>query len=213
MGETLDDKPITKGWEVVDGTIHVKVGKERSGHIKTTRTFDNFELEFDWRVAKGGNSGVKYLVKQSESDRGFDYFGCEYQLLDDKNHKNGRTPNKTAGSLYDLYAPDPDQKRLKPVDEFNYGKIVADNGRIEHWLNGRKIVEATIGSEDWQARVQKSKLSGVKEFANGPGVILLQEHLSEAWFRNIRIKPLPTTDASSAAARRNATTSASGSDN
>ncbi|MDC0251623.1 DUF1080 domain-containing protein, partial [bacterium] len=92
---TLDDQPITKGWEVVDGTIHVKVEKERSGYIKTTRTFENFELEFEWRIAQGGNSGVKYLVKDSDSDRGRAYYGCEFQILDDKRHKNGRTPQKT----------------------------------------------------------------------------------------------------------------------
>ena len=188
---TLDDQPITKGWDVVDGTIHVKVEKERSGHIKTTRTFENFELEFEWRIAQGGNSGVKYPAKESDSDRGRACYGCEFQILDDKLHKNGRTPRKTAGALYDLYAPVADQKHLKPLGDFNHSKVVVDNGRIEHWLNGRKIVEATIGSNDWRARVKKSKVSSVKDFANGPGVILLQEHLSEAWFKNIRIKTLP----------------------
>ena len=187
---TLDDRPVTRGWDVVDGAIHVKVEKERSGYIKTTNTFENFVLEFEWRVAEAGNSGVKYLAKESDSDRGRAYYGCEYQLLDDAGHKNGRTPTKTAGSLYDLYAPDQEQKRLKPLGEFNHAKIVVNNGRIEHWLNGRKIVEATIGSEDWQTRFSKSKVSSVKDFAIGPGVILLQEHLSEAWFRNIRITEL-----------------------
>jgi hypothetical protein len=172
---TLDDKPVTRGWDVVDGAIHVKIEKERSGYIKTTRTFENFVLEFEWRVAKGGNSGVKYLAKESDSDRGRAYYGCEYQLLDDKRHKNGRTPTKTAGSLYDLYAPDKEQRRLKPLGEFNHARIVVNNGRIEHWLNGRRIVEATIGSEDWQTRFRKSKVSTVKDFAVGPGVILLQE--------------------------------------
>ena len=188
---TLDGEPVTSGWEVVDGAIHVVISEERSGHIKTTRTFENFELEFEWRVAEGGNSGVKYLTKESDSDRGRAYYGCEYQLLDDAKHKNGRTATKTAGSLYDLYAPDDAQKRLNPISDFNHSKIILNNGRIEHWLNGKKIVEATIGSEDWQARVAKSKVSSVKDFATGPGVILLQEHLSEAWFKNIRITLLP----------------------
>jgi hypothetical protein len=200
---TLDDKPVTKGWEVVDGTIHVKVEKQRASYIKTTRTFENFELEFEWRVAKGGNSGVKYLAKESASEWGRGYFGCEFQLLDDKNHKNGQTPRTSAGALYDLYAPDADQKHLKPIDEFNHSRVVVDDGHIEHWLNGKKIVEATIGNEDWQARFAKSKLSSVRDFANGPGVILLQEHLTEAWFRNIRITPLTKT-----AHRSDATTTA-----
>jgi len=210
---TQDDKPITQGWEVVDGAIHLKVGKERAGYIKTTRTFENFILEFEWRIAEGGNSGVKYLAKESDSEFGVKYFGCEFQLLDDKNHKNGRTPRKTAGALYDLYAPVVDQKHLKPIEEFNQSRIVVDDGHIEHWLNGKNIVEATIGSKDWQEKIGKSKVSSVKDFASGPGVILLQEHLSEAWFRNIRITLLPKTDTSSAAAFRNTTTSAKGSNN
>jgi hypothetical protein len=188
---TLNDKPVGSGWEVVDGAMHLKAAKKRPGSIKTVRSFENFVLEFDWRIAEGGNSGVKYLAKKSPSNFGTRFFGCEFQLLDDKRHKNGRTPRKTAGALYDLYAPDPAQKQLKPVGEFNHSKVVVDNGRIEHWLNGKRIVEATLGSEDWQARVRKSKLSSVKNFADGPGVILLQEHLSEVWFKNLRIKPLP----------------------
>jgi hypothetical protein len=188
---TLDDKPITKGWEVVDGAIHLQVGKKRAGSIKTTRLFENFILEFEWRIAEGGNSGVKYLVVKSPSDRGRRYYGCEFQLLDDKKHKNGRVPRKTAGSLYDLYAPAADQKKLKPVGEFNHSKVVVDNGRLEHWLNGKKIVAADIGSKDWQKRINESKVSSVKHFADGPGAILLQEHLSEAWFKNIRITLLP----------------------
>lgn len=191
---TLDDQPVTKGWEVVNGAIHVIVGKERSGYIKTTRSFENFELEFEWRVAKGGNSGVKYLAKPA-SAQGRDFYGCEYQLLDDPRHKNGRTPTKTAGALYDLYAPAAEQKQLKPLGEYNQSKIVVDHGRVEHWLNGQRIVTATIGSAEWNARVSKSKVSDVQGFAQGPGVILLQEHLSEAWFRNIRIRQLPTTPA------------------
>ena len=189
---TLDGKPVTRGWEVVDGTIHAKVEKQRAGYIKTTRSFENFKLEFEWRVAEGGNSGVKYLAKQSESDRGLGYYGCEFQLLDDEKHKNGRTPQKTAGALYGLYAPRAEQKQLKPIGEFNHSKIVVDHGRIEHWLNGKKILEATIGSPEWLARVQTSKVKNVKDFAKGPGVILLQEHLSEAWFKNIRIRTIDT---------------------
>ena len=187
---TLDDKPVTKGWRVDNGTIHLEHGKERAGYIKTKRTFENFELEFEWRIAKGGNSGVKYLAKNSESNRGWRYYGCEFQLLDDEQHKNGRKPLTSAGALYGLYAPAADQKQLKPIGEFNHGRIVVDNGHVEHWLNGRKIVEATIGSDDWQKRVKKSKVSSVKDFASGPGVILLQDHRSDVWFRNICIKPL-----------------------
>jgi hypothetical protein len=187
---TLDDKPITKGWEVVDGTIHLKRGKERAGYIKTTQAFENFELEFEWRIAKGGNSGLKYLAKNSQSNRGKRYYGCEFQLLDDANHGNGRNALTSAGSLYGLYAADTDEKELRPLEEFNQTRIVVDNGKVEHWLNGKKIVEAFIGNKEWQNKIKKSKFNSVKDFAIGPGVILLQDHKSEVWFKSIRIKPL-----------------------
>ena len=191
---TLDGEPITHGWEVVDGTIHVIPAEKRPGHIRTTRSYENFVLEFEWRIAKGGNSGVKYLLKQSNSERGPGYFGCEYQLLDDKRHKNGRTPTKTAGALYDLFAPESEQKTLKPLDEFNRSRVVVDNGHIEHWLNGNKIVDVTIDSAAWREKIKASKFSSVENFAEGPGAIMLQEHLSEAWFRNLKLTPLPNVE-------------------
>jgi hypothetical protein len=143
-----DGSPVNDGWEVVDGMIHLKpVAGPRPGSIRTTAVFENFELEFEWWVAAGGNSGVKYRAREADSPFGRHFFGCEYQLLDDAGHKNGRTPEKTAGSLYGLYPADPVAKQLRPEGEFNQGKIVCDDGRIEHWLNGRKVVEAVIGSD------------------------------------------------------------------
>lgn len=192
-----DGSPVNERWEVVDGAIHLKPhAGSRAGSIRTTETFEHFELEFEWRVAAGGNSGVKYLVREADSPFGRNLFGCEYQLLDDAGHKNGRTPTKTAGSLYDLYPPNPAAKQLQPAGEFNQGKIVCINGHIEHWLNGKKVVEAVIGSDDWQARRRQSKLADVAGLGEGPGVILLQEHLSEAWFRNLRLTRLPSGDPS-----------------
>ena len=193
---TLDGKPITHGWEVVDGTIHLKQEKQRGGYIKTTREFENFELEFEWRIAKGGNSGLKYLAKSSDSNRGRRYYGCEYQLLDDKNHGNGRKPITSAGALYGLYAADAKQKHLRPIDKFNHSKVVVNDGNIEHWLNGKKIVAAKIGDSQWNEKIKNSKFQSVKDFAQGPGVILLQDHRSEVWFRNIRIKPLDSRSGS-----------------
>ncbi len=189
----MDGGPVNDGWEVVDGAIHLKAGRARAGSIRTVEPFDNFVLEFEWRVAAGGNSGVKYRLKEAESEFGRHFFGCEYQLLDDARHKNGKNPLTTAGSLYGLYAPDRQAKRLRPLDEFNDGKIVVRGNHIEHWLNGKKIVEATIGNDEWEARVRKSKVGSVKDFAREEGFILLQEHLSEAWFRNLRLTPLPAT--------------------
>lgn len=185
-----DGSPVNDGWEVVDGEIHLKpFDGTRFGSIRTKETYGSFELEFEWRVAAGGNSGVKYRAREADSRFGRNFYGCEYQLLDDAGHKNGRKPITSAGALYGLYPPDAAAKKLRPVGEFNRSRIVVDGSRVEHWLNGQKIVEAVIGSGDWDARVRKSKVADVADFARQPGSILLQEHLSEAWFRNIRLTP------------------------
>lgn len=186
-----DGSPVNDGWEVVDGAIHLKPQQRRAGSIRTEKVFGSFELEFEWRVAKGGNSGVKYLAREADSPLGRHFFGCEYQLLDDLGHKNGRTPLTASGAIYGLYPPEPARKHLQPLGDFNRAKIVVDDQRIEHWLNGEKIVEATIGSDDWETRLRQTKFADVAGFAQKPGVILLQEHLSEAWFRNLRLTPLP----------------------
>jgi len=203
-GETFDGwvmadgSPVNDRWKAVDGAIRLTNGRERAGSIRTTRMFQNFVLEFEWRVAPGGNSGVKYRVREADSKFGRNPYGCEYQLLDDARHKNGKNPLTSAGSLYGLYAPDSDLKHLRPIGEFNEGKIVLAGDHIEHWLNGQKIVEATIGSDDWEKRLRRSKVASVENFGGEEGFILLQEHLSEAWFRNLRLTPLAAADASDA---------------
>lgn len=200
-----DGSPVNDEWEVIDGMIHLKPHTgTRAGSIRTTETFECFELEFEWRVAAGGNSGVKYLASEADSPGGRHFLGCEYQLLDDAGHKNGRIPTKTAGSLYDLYAADPITKQLRPAGEFNHGRIVCHNGRIEHWLNGKKVVEAVVGSDDWEARRRQSKFGEIAGFADGPGVILLQEHLSEAWFRHLRLTRFLTASPSEKRHRKDA---------
>lgn len=185
-----DGSPVNDGWEVVDGEIHLKpFDGTRFGSIRTTEIYGSFELEFEWRVAAGGNSGVKYRAREADSRFGRNVYGCEYQLLDDKGHKNGRKPITSAGALYGLYPPDVAAKELRPTGNFNHSKIIVDGDRIEHWLNGKKIMEAVIGSDEWDARVRKSKVCDIADFARKPGSILLQEHLSEAWFRNLRLTP------------------------
>jgi hypothetical protein len=191
-----DGSPVTHGWEVVDGMIHLKPhAGRRAGSIRTTETFEDFSLDFEWRLAPGGNSGVKYLVRETDSPFGRQFLGCEYQLLDDAGHQNGRTPTKTAGSLYDLYPADPSAKQLRPAGEFNWSRIVRRDGRIEHWLNGNKVVDAVVGSADWESRRQRSKLAFVADLGQGSGAIMLQEHLAEAWFRNLRLTTLGTAEA------------------
>ena len=100
------------------------------------------------------------------------------------------------GALYDLYAPDEGQKVVKPVGEYNASRVVAQGTRLEHWLNGKKILEVDTASAEWKDRIAKSKFKSFKEFAaEKPGPILLQDHNNEIWFRNIKIRPLPARPA------------------
>jgi hypothetical protein len=176
-------KEVSGGWQVVDGTIH---RKDKGGDIFTKDDYYNFELEFEWKVAKGANSGLKYRFT---SYHGKD-IGCEYQVLDDANHSNGTNPKQTTGSLYDVIAPDAEAKELKPVGEWNKSKIVAKEGKVQHWLNGKKILEVDMESAEWTAELEKSKFKDAPTFGQKSGRIMLQDHGDEAWFRNLRIKLL-----------------------
>jgi len=184
-------KAPSEGWEVVDGAIHRKA--LRAGNLITDRQFDNFDLRFEWKVNKGGNSGLKYRTFPVPK-KGL--YGCEYQILDDDNHPNGKKDTTRCGALYDLYAPDEGQKVLRPLGEYNASRVMAQGTRIEHWLNGRKILEIDTASDEWKDRIAKSKFRSFKEFAaEKPGPILLQDHNNEIWFRNIAIRPLPARPA------------------
>jgi hypothetical protein len=179
---------VGDSWRVDDGVLLLKPGSgKRGGDIVTTDDFDNFELTFDWRISTGGNSGVMYRVSE---DEGAPYFtGIEYQILDNAKHPDGRKPKTSAASAYDLYAPAKDM--TKPVGEWNQGKIVSNGNHIEHWLNGEKVVEIELGSDDWNAHYNKSKFKNMKRFAKETkGKIDLQDHGNEVAYRNIKLKPL-----------------------
>ena len=175
------------GWEVTDGCLH-HLARGGGGDIMTERAFGDFELEFEWKVAAGANSGVKYRVGGPEVRQSV--LGPEYQLLDDAGHPNGTKPKTSAASLYDVLAPG--EKQLAPVGEFNRSRIVARGSRIEHWLNGVRVIKTELGSEAWKEAIAASKFAGMASFfATGSGHIALQDHGDEVWFRDLRLRELP----------------------
>jgi hypothetical protein len=192
-GKSLDGwtkaggEPVTRGWTVQDGML---VRESRGGSIFTAKEYGDFDLRFEWKIAPRGNSGIKYRVAFFEKgvygNPGL--LGCEYQLFDDVGRSTG--PEHSSGALYALYAPSAD-KKLLPVGEFNESRIVVRGNKIEHWLNGSKVVEADTSSDDWKRRIADSKFHDVAGFAqNAKGRIELQDHGSEVWFRNIVLQPL-----------------------
>jgi hypothetical protein len=173
------------GWRVVDGTL---VREGSGGDIMTAETFGNFELALEWKVAPGGNSGIFYRV--SEGARATYETGPEMQVLDDARHRDGESRLTSAGSLYALY-PAP-AGVVKPAGEWNAVRIVANGPHVEHWLNGVKVVDAEIGSADWDRRIAASKFRREAGFGKAPrGHIALQDHGDWVAYRDIRVRVLP----------------------
>lgn len=167
------------GWIVEDGALFRKSG---GGDLFHEAVHRDFELHFQWKISKGGNSGLKYRVKQY----GNAWLGCEYQVLDDQNAKE----RNKAGWLYDVYETAPNKPTVYP-DTWNTGKIVVCGNRIEHWLNGVLVVQAQVGGDEWNERVAKSKFRNREGFgANREGRIFLQDHGNPVWYRNIVLVPL-----------------------
>jgi hypothetical protein len=174
-----------KGWDIVDGCIH-HIPKGGGGDITYNEAFENFELSFDWKASPGANSGVKYRVV----DKPGNAFGPEYQVIDDEKHGDAKNPKRTAGALYDIFVP-AKEKVLKPAGEFNTSKIVVNGNKLEHWLNGVKVVDAEVGSETWTKAIAESKFAKSPTFGSNPkGHIALQDHGDEVWYKNIKIKVL-----------------------
>lgn len=184
-------------WGVADGCITKPktTGENRQGggDLITVDEFENFELSIEWKLQKGGNSGIKYLVSESLPPTGRSAISFEYQVLDDDNHpdaKLGINGNRTAGSLYDLI-PAVKNKKLNPVGEFNQSRIVVNGNHIEHWLNGVKTVEFDRTSDDYKKHLAESKFKTTTGFGEAKqGHILLQDHSDQIWFRNIKIRVL-----------------------
>ena len=173
------------GWVVEDGSL--VLAEPGGGDIMTAARFTNFELEFEWRISENGNSGVIYLVNETDTTNHTYETGLEYQVLDNDGHPDGVYPNHRAGSLYDLITPPADTTR--PVGEYNQARIVVSDSRIEHWLNGTLVAEAPFANDEWRAMVAASKFNTMPEFGvYTSGHIALQDHDDKVWYRNIRIR-------------------------
>ncbi len=193
----FSDKFPEKGWKMENGELFVlkSNGGESTngGDIITVDYYDNFELVLEAKLSPGANSGVKYFVDPLYLVPKGSAKGLEFQLLDDEKHpdaKNGRDGNRTIGSLYDLITADKD-KKPSPIGEWNKIRIVSNKMKVEHWLNGKKIVAYERGSQQYKDLVAMSKYKDVPEFGmRAKGPILLQDHGDEVRFKNIKIRIL-----------------------
>ena len=190
-GETLEGwkrynaDEIGPLWSVDEGAIrcdgkgHGEGSPEHGGSLITLKQFGNFELELQWKISEGGNSGIMYhVVEKPEYSHAY-VTGPEYQVTDDPPGPFSEDiANKMAGSSYDMFAA-PDTKKLNPVGEWNTARIIYKDGKVEHWLNGEKVVAFDEHSAEFKYRFEQSKwASGEYPYWNTykEGSIALQDH-------------------------------------
>jgi hypothetical protein len=178
--------PPSSGWVTEsDGTIHL-AGKG-AGLLVSKAEYSSFELEWEWKLAEGGNNGIKYWVTKVG---GKEWLGIEYQMIDDNKHPDGlRGGSHNTASIYDIKDSAKD-KVLKPIGEWNSSRVVVKDGVIEHYLNGKLASTLDTKTDEYKERIAKSKFKNKEGFAPGHGKLMLTEHGDPTWFRNIRIKAL-----------------------
>ena len=189
-GRTLDgwrgyrrDALPDSGWEVKDGTLRT-VAKVKGGELITRQQFTDFEFAWEWRVAAGGNNGVKYFVTETRPQSP----GHEYQMIDDTGYPGKLGPNQRTADFYDVL-PAAADKPIRPAGEWNSSRIVVRGPRVEHWLNGKHVLTYELGSAAVRAGIEKSKFKGHPGFGDKiAGHIMLTYHQDECWYRNLKIR-------------------------
>mgnify|MGYP000323567654 CR=1 FL=1 len=184
-GWSAPDGAAVEGWSVTEGGVLAFNGKGRM--LLSDKEYSSFELEWEWKLAAGGNNGLKYWVTKIG---GKEWLGIEYQMIDDLKHADAlKGGSHSTGSIYDIFDVAKD-KDLRPVGEWNRSRVVVKDGKIEHYLNGRLCSSADTRSEAWKEHIAKSKFKSKTGFAPGHGKLMLTAHGDPAWYRNIRIRPL-----------------------
>jgi hypothetical protein len=181
---------VSKGWGVKDHALHLDPSvKDDRGDLVTDASFENYELRFTWKIAPKGNSGIIFLVQEKPGIDATWFSGPEYQLIDNVNYPDKLDPKQMSASLYDLIACP--AELCKPAGQWNEGAIIVDHGRIRQELNGKTVVDVTLGSATWNAALAPSKFAPMKDFAKvAEGRIAIQDHSGEVWVKNIKIRKL-----------------------
>ena len=197
---------VPPGWQAEDGLLVFRAehGQEGYGDLTTKEQFADFDLSLEWKISPCGNSGILFRVTEDYEQEW--HTGPEYQIVDatlgcwsDYQAPEGeRAPDsdlkasQLSGANYDLHAPS--ENAVKPVGEWNLSRLVVNGPHVEHWLNGKKVVEYELWSPEWEQLVATSKFKDYPQYGrNRTGHIVLQDHGKTVWFRNIKIRRLGET--------------------
>ena len=188
---SFDGTAPAASWVVRDGALMLdkRDGEMRGDDLVTADRYGAFELTLDWKVARGGNSGVLYLARNVAGAPLLYQSGLEMQVLDNAGHSDGRIPTHRAGALYDMTVPPAGAAR--PAGSWNHARLLVERGRIRQWLNGTPTADVSYGDAAWRKRVAGSKFATMPVFGTFPsGVIGLQDHGEPVAFRNIKLRPI-----------------------
>lgn len=181
-------------WQVKDDAIIFDPSQPKNGggDLVTNEEYENYELNLEWKVTKGANSGIIFDIQESPKYGATYQTGPEMQVLDNKDAEDNKKENHLAGCLYDM-AGDASVSKPSPIGEWNKVRIIQNKGHLTFYLNGIKTFEGQMGSDEWNAMIANSKFAG-KSFQNfakvAKGKIALQEHPGSSAWRNIKIKQL-----------------------
>ncbi|TVS19432.1 MAG: DUF1080 domain-containing protein [Planctomycetaceae bacterium] len=180
-------------WTVEDGMLKPLVEGNVLDLI-TRQTYENFELELQWRIAPGGNAGIFFMVTEQHPEVW--HTGPEVQILDDAGHPDAQDPKTSAGSIYALVAP-ADAKKLNPPGQWNHARFRLDGGRLRHWLNDVEILDVDFFGDEFRAAVSESNFAKMPDFAKARRGHIALQHASvsplkaRVWYRHIRLRELP----------------------
>ncbi|MGB5818070.1 MAG: DUF1080 domain-containing protein [Saonia sp.] len=188
-GYNMDSLP--GNWAIEDGVIECfgEAG-DMGGDIISKEQYDNFELRLEWKISPAGNSGIFYHVVEDTMYHSPYQTGPEYQILDDVGFPEPVEDWNSAGANYAMHTAN-EKKSLKPVGAWNTSRIIFNMGKVEHWLNGEKIVEFDKFTEDWMAKRNSGKWKDYPDYGkSNKGYLALQDHGAGVWFKNVKVRRL-----------------------
>lgn len=176
------------GWELRNGELHSSgAGWDANEDIVTKQAYENFELSLEWKIAPANSSGIFFHVQKS-NDHPIYESAPEYQVMDDQGWPDKMKPNQYTAASYAMYAPE--GAKVKPAGEWNVTRIIVNYPQVEHWLNGAKVVEYELGSEDWKTRKASEKWAEAPQYGIAKSGPIGLQNAGIVTYRNIKIREL-----------------------